>query len=333
MTDYIYILVQMFLITGLTVIAFLLFKLQKILRKEKRLTKFSVSSITEKPVSFFDKLEIFYLKIIKEISKTLTKSKIFVKFSKKYDIYVDQTKIIRGDSMDFISHKLLIALITISVTILSDILRVQPITILQILFSTVVGFYIPDIFLFFERKRERKKIENDLLKAITIMNNAFKSGRSIMQTVELVYEELDGPISDEFKKMFIDLTYGLELEAVFNRFADRVKLDEIKYMASSLVILNKTGGNVVKVFDSIEKGFFDRKKLQQELKSATALSELVFKVLIVIPILIFILVYIFNANYYKPLFNTNIGRIVLVIILVIYIIYILAVKKITKLGD
>lgn len=333
MTDYLYILVQMFLITGLAVIAFLLLKLQKTLRKEKRLTKFSVSAITDKPISFFDKLELVYIKIIKGISKILNKSKLFVKLSKKYDIYVDQTKIIREDSMDFISHKLLIAFITIGVTILSDILRVQPITILQILFSVIVGFYIPDIFLFFERRRERKKIENDLLKAITIMNNAFKSGRSIMQTVELVYEELDGPISEEFKKMFIDLTYGLELEVVFNRFAERVQLDEIKYMASSLVILNKTGGNVVKVFDSIEKGFFDRKKLQQELKSATALSELVFKVLIVIPILIFILVYIFNTDYYKPLFNTNIGRIVLIIILIIYVIYIVVVKKVTKLED
>ena len=63
--------------------------------------------------------------------------------------------------------------------------------------------------------------------------------------------------SEEFKKMYIDLTYGLELDVVFDRLSNRIKLDETKYMASSLVILNKTGGNIVKVFSSIERSFFE----------------------------------------------------------------------------
>ena len=50
------------------------------------------------------------------------------------------------------------------------------------------------------------KMENDLLQAIIIMNNAFKSGYSIMQAIYLVYTEMEGPISIEFKKMYMDIT-------------------------------------------------------------------------------------------------------------------------------
>lgn len=333
MTDFVNLLVQIILIAVLSVISFLLLRTRKSLVKEKRLTKFSVDAISEKHVSLFDKMEKYYADLVNSLSKFLKKTKIFDRYSKKYEIYVDQTEVIRKNSMDFISHKVFTSLATVFITIISDVLRIQPLTVFQVVFCLVIGFYIPDFFLYLKNRRERVRIENDLLKAVTIMNNAFKSGRSIMQAVELVYTELDGPISEEFRKMFIDLTYGLELDVVFKRFSDRVQLEEIKYMSASLVILNKTGGNIIKVFSTIERGFFDRKKLKQELKSATALSELVFKLLVVMPVLIFVLVYIFNSNYYTPLFTTTIGRIILVVILIIYILYILIVKKLTKLKE
>lgn len=154
-----------------------------------------------------------------------------------------------------------------------------------------------------------------------------------MQAVELVAKELTGPISDEFKKMFIDLTYGLELELVFERFSKRVKLDEVKYMSSSLIILNKTGGNIIKVFSSIEKGFFDRKKLKDELHSVTALSNFVFKILIAVPLVIFIIIYALNPSYFVPLYTTTLGKVILVLVLAIYLLYIVIVKKVTKMKE
>lgn len=154
-----------------------------------------------------------------------------------------------------------------------------------------------------------------------------------MQAVEIVYKELDGPISEEFKKMYIDLTYGLELDVVFDRLSSRIKLDETKYMASSLVILNKTGGNIVKVFSSIERSFFERKKLNDELKSVTALSSFVFKILVAIPFIIFIMIYILNPSYFAPLVTTIIGKILLIIILLIYVLYIVIVRRLIRIRD
>ena len=154
-----------------------------------------------------------------------------------------------------------------------------------------------------------------------------------MQAVEIVYKELDGPISEEFKKMYIDLTYGLELDVVFDRLSSRIKLDETKYMASSLVILNKTGGNIVKVFSSIERSFFERKKLNDELKSVTALSSFVFNILVAIPFIIFIMIYILNPSYFAPLVTTIIGKILLIIILLIYVLYIVIVRRLIRIRD
>lgn len=327
------IIVQSVIVITLVVLVFQIVKLKNAIDLEKRILRFSIFSITEKPVSFFDKLGSYYGKLIRIISKFIGKSKPIVNFSNRYKKYLDSTKVIRENTLDILSNKILISLLALIITVISDVLRRQDISILQILLSLLVGFFIPDVFLYLNYKRKQKRIEEDLLKAVIIMSNAFKSGRSIMQAVEVVSKELDGPISEEFRKMYIDLTYGLELEIAFERLANRIKLEETKYLASSLVILNKTGGNVVKVFSSIERSFFERKKLEDELKSVTALSNFVFKILVAIPLVIFVMIYIFNPAYFVPFVTTNIGKVILVLILLIYTIYIIIVRKVIRIRE
>lgn len=328
-----FILVQFLLIFTLLFVAILLFRVKNALALERRITKFSIESITDRPLSFFDRLSLKYNNLVNKISKALTKSRILVKYSKRYDKYIDKTKIIKNKTMDIIANKILISIIALIITIISDVLRGQPFGLFQITITLIIGFFIPDIFLIINYERKQKQIENDLLKAVLIMSNAFKSGRSIMQAVEIVSKELDGPISEEFKKMYIDLTYGLDLDVVFERLSSRIKLEETKYMASSLVILNKTGGNIVKVFSSIERSFFERKKLNDELKSVTALSNFVFKILVAIPFIIFIMIYILNPSYFLPLINTVIGKILLIIILMIYTLYIIIVRRLIRIRE
>ena len=203
--SYIFLVIQILLIIGLFFVVVYLIKIKNSLALEKRITRFSTESLIDRPLSFFDKLNEKYNNLISKITKSLSKSKILTKYSLRYDKYLDKTKIIKDKAMDIVSNKVLISVIALSVTIVSDVLRGQHLSALQVILSLLVGFFIPDVFLVINEKRKRKQIEEDLFKAVLIMSNAFKSGRSIMQAVEIVSQELDGPISEEFKKMYIDL--------------------------------------------------------------------------------------------------------------------------------
>jgi tight adherence protein B len=191
---------------------------------------------------------------------------------------------------------------------------------------------LPNIYLALAYGRKRKLVEDDLLRAITIMNNSFKSGSNVTKAVETVIDELEGPIKDEFKKILIDINYGLSLDVVFNRFYQRVKIEDAQYLTSSLALLNKTGGNIVKVFSLIEKTFYDKKKLRNELKSLTASSVFVFRFLLFLPFVFILLILIFNPAYFNPLFKHTIGTLVIGLIILLYIIYALVVKKVLKVN-
>ena len=170
------IIVQSVIVITLVVLVFQIVKLKNAIDLEKRILRFSIFSITEKPVSFFDKLGSYYGKLIRIISKFIGKSKAIVNFSNRYKKYLDSTKVIRENTLDILSNKILISLLALIITVISDVLRRQDISILQILLSLLVGFFIPDVFLYLNYKRKQKRIEEDLLKAVIIMSNAFKSG-------------------------------------------------------------------------------------------------------------------------------------------------------------
>ena len=328
-----YIVVQLLLIFITIIAIYFILRTIKIINLENRILRFSVFSLTDKPLSLFDKIKVYYDKIISKISNLLSRSKLINKSSKRYEKYIDRTKIIKTNTLDIISNKIIVSIFAVVITIISDVLRGHGISLIQLLISMVIGYFIIDLILIISHKRNQKQIEDDFLKAVLIMSNAFKSGRSIMQAVEFVSKELDGPVGEEFKKMYIDLNYGLDLEVVFDRMAKRINLEETRYMASSLVIINKTRGYIIKIFSSIEKSFFERKKLNDELKSVTALSQFVFKTLVTIPIIVFIMIYILNPTYFMPFINTLIGNIILTIIIFIYVLYIVIVKKVIKVKE
>ncbi len=328
-----YITLQFIIILVIIIVFLLTLKILNSISKEKRISNFSITALSDKPISFIEKLQNLYYSVIKSISKTISKSKVCNDYSKKYEKFVVVDDIHKQTSMDFISKKILFSILAVLLSIISNILKFKMFSFFQILISFLFGFFILDIFLKIREKKDEKRIEQDFLKAVIIMNNAFKSGRSIMQAVELVSTELEGPISNEFKKILIDLTYGLELEVVFDRFASRVKLEEVKYMASSLVILNETGGKITKIFSSIERSFIERKRIKDEMNSTLALSNFVFKVLVAIPFIIFVLIYFMDPTYFIPLIKEPLGNLILVLIILIYIIYIILVKKIVKIRE
>lgn len=295
---------------------------------EKRFSKFTINSSKNKSISLFDNLYLQYIDFIEKLGMRLSKYKIFVNVSKRYEKYVTAFEL--DKSINFIAKKIVVGFIFIIFTILVELLQSRLAGALEILISFIIGFYTLDIIYSYRYFRYRKKIEKDLLDAITLMNNAFKSGMSITQAIDLVSKDSSGPISIEFDKISKDISMGLDIEIAFKRFSKRIKTDEALYLSSSLSVLSKTGGNIIKVFSSIEKNMFNRRKLENELKSLTASSKLIMVVLLIVPPLFMIFINFVNRDYFKSLFNNPLGIILLMIMLLIYVLYIFVVTRTLK---
>jgi tight adherence protein B len=321
-------IIQVMVILSLLILLIYIIRFDCRLRLVKRISKYSISPLTNNQISFIDKLFNIYKLLQNYLSKILLKSKLVKMYSNHYNKYIDYLD--KKRPIDFVANKILIVILFIIITLVSDALKLQLPSIFELVVVSAIGFYIPDIYYTISFRIRRRKIEHDLLNIIIMLNNAFKSGHSTMQAIEIVMNEAEGPMKDELTKMHTEISYGLTIEKVFERFSKRVDIEEIKYITSSLAILNRTGGNIVKVFSSIERSLFSKRRLETELKSLTSSSRAMSKILLFLPFIFISVILLLNPDYFNSFFDNAVGLTILFTMISFYILYAILVQKVMK---
>lgn len=292
---------------------------------EKRISKYTVKPIGREYLTISDEVESKYSKLCDLLANSIRNNRLFKNYIKNYYYF-------KYDGAHLIANKILIGIIFGFCAFIISFLSFRNDFILITIGFLFLGYLIPDILNYFKKKKLEKTISKDLINVITIMNHSFASGKSIIQAIDDVIESIDGTLKYEFIKIKMDITFGLELETTFKRFYERVPLDEVNYLTTSLIVLNRTGGNISKIFKTIENNFYSKKQIEEELKSSTSSSRFVYFLLIIMPIIMVIIITIFNPDYFICLFNNIIGFLILTLILVLYITYIIVIKKLLKID-
>lgn len=323
-------IIQTVIMVFLSLIIFYLVIYNKSLKLERRISKYSIDSINDDTISFFDLISNKYKSLVNKLSDQLNKFIIIKKYASRYNKYINYENDKDTTAMDFVSNKIFICIAFVLIISFARIIEAKMPSALDIIVSVLFGFFFLDIYFKIYDYRKKKRIEQDLLNAIIIMNNAFRSGRSTMQAIEIVSTELKGPIAQEFRKMHLEISYGLSLDVVFERFSKRVESEEVNYITSSLSILNKTGGNIIKVFSSIEKMLFNKRKLRAEMKSLTSSARMISRILLIMPFIFVAIIILLKNDYFNVLFTTTLGKVILCLIILLYTLYAFIVNKIMK---
>lgn len=299
---------------------------------EERIKNFSIDAVNNESESFIDRITELGTKFMKLISKVLKKSDFNRRYSKKFEkyaLYNNQDL----EPMDYISVKF-IAMIAFQVLyLISLVIRLVKINVFTFLIVSILGFFVSDIIYFITYTSRKKKLEEQLLQAVVIMNSAFKSGKNIDNALEIVRSEMPNPIKSEFDIVAKDLSYGLSLYNAFERFASRINLEQARYITASLSLLSKTGGNIVTVFNMIEANFYNRMKIKNELSALTSSSKFLYRVLCLLPFFIVAVIICLSPTYFLPLITTKIGLIVTGLMVLIYVAYLIVIKKVMKVDE
>ena len=304
-------------------------KYLKIHEYEKKFSEFSLSAKKEENLSFFDQIKKAIWNLIYLLSSLLNHSNFIKKYSMRFkqDIYLH--KKIKSE-IDIVSMKILIGLLLIVIFIFSSLIQSLHIHIWQIILIYFIGYIALNPVLKYTRVYRKEKLKEGLLKAILMINGCLQAGQNIVQAIEIVANELTGPIAEEFKKIAVDLSYGLGLDITFNRFYKRVELKEAKYIVTSLSLLNQTSGSIPKLFEMIETNLLNEKKVEEELKNLTKTSIFVFRLIVFTPLFLIEVICLINAKYFNVLFTTSIGKLVSILLVLFYILSIFVARKVLQ---
>lgn len=199
---------------------------------------------------------------------------------------------------------------------------------------------IPFCFVYPLIKKEEliQKRKKDFLlqfkEALLILSAFVSAGYSIENSIKesinelkLIYGETSLIVS-EFSLLNNKLKINKSIEQAIEELADRVALEEVSNFSMIIRIAKRSGGNLIDIFERSIKVISDKISIKEEI--ITFISSKIFeqKIMNIFPIIMILYINFSSPNYFKTMYTSLIGRVVMSISLLIYILAIYVSKKI-----
>jgi tight adherence protein B len=134
-----------------------------------------------------------------------------------------------------------------------------------------------------------------------------QAGHGFSSAMQMVGDELSGPISDEFKILSDELAFGIPAEHAFGNFATRVPSDDVRFFVIAVLLQRETGGNLVEVLQNISRLVRDRLALYGKVRVLAAEGKMSVWVLTGMPIATAAAIQAVNPKFLSVLFTDPTG--------------------------
>jgi len=172
-----------------------------------------------------------------------------------------------------------------------------------LMFGLFVGLGVPHYVVGKMILKRIKKFNANFPDAIELMVRGLRSGLPITETLQIVAQEIPGPVGLEFRAVADRMKIGRTMDSALQETADRLGTPEFQFFVITLAIQRETGGNLAETLSNLADVL--RKRAQMKLKIRAMSSESKASAIIVgsLPFIVFILVYMVNPSYMANFFT------------------------------
>jgi tight adherence protein B len=196
--------------------------------------------------------------------------------------------------------------------------------------GVVVGL-APYGYLYWLREARFRRCETLLPEAVDLMARALRAGHAVASVLEMVGQEVAEPIASEFRTLYEEQILGLPLrEAVLN-LVERVPRDDMRFLATAILVQKETGGNLAEILDKTAVVMRERVRLRGQLRIYTAQGRVTGWILCCLPFVLFALISVVNPSYEKILFTDPLGIHLIYVGLFMMVVGILVIRSIINI--
>jgi tight adherence protein B len=177
-------------------------------------------------------------------------------------------------------------------------------------FAVAVGVltgFGPLMYVLHKRTQRFDRFEQGLPEALDLIVSGLRAGHSLIAALRLVAQESPEPIGGEFRTCFEEQNYGLELRTAMENLVNRVPLQDMRIVATAILIQKESGGNLAEVLDKAAQLIRDRFRLKRQVRVHTAQGRLTGIILTLLPIVLGILLYLVNPETMSLLWKNPMG--------------------------
>ncbi len=164
--------------------------------------------------------------------------------------------------------------------------------------SVVMGYFAVFTWLKNKAKKRIALFEEQLPDAVELMVRSLRVGHPISSAINIVAQEMPDPLGTEFGVIADESTYGLDITESLAKIAERVDVQDLKFLAVAVTIQSTSGGNLAEILDGLAKVIRARFKLFRRVKAITAEARWSGWFLSAFPIVALVAINVAQPNYY-----------------------------------
>jgi len=165
----------------------------------------------------------------------------------------------------------------------------------------------PFLWVVYKRKKRFYRFQEILPEALDMMVSALRAGHSLIAAMGLVGRECPNPVGSEFRACFEEQNYGLEMKPALDNLTDRMPLQDLRMVATAIMIQKESGGNLAEVLDKTAQCIRDQFRLKRDIRVHTAQGRLTGVVLTLLPIILGVLIYFVDPEMMRVLWTKPLG--------------------------
>lgn len=170
------------------------------------------------------------------------------------------------------------------------------------------GAFVPHKYVNRLILKRQEAFVNGLSEGLDLIVRGVKSGLPVAETISVVGDEMDGPISEEFKRVTEDTRVGMTLEQALWTAAERVGAAEFKFFVVVLTVQRETGGNLSETLENLSEMVRSRKQMKLKIRAMSSEARASQYILGGLPFAIAGLLLLISPDYIMTLWLTDAGN-------------------------
>lgn len=165
------------------------------------------------------------------------------------------------------------------------------------------GCAAPILYTLWRRLRRIECLRRQLPDAFDIMSRSIRAGQTVPRAFQVVADDFDPPLGDEFAWCYEQQKLGLPLDVALRDLARRTGVSELQMLVVALLVQRQSGGSPVELLENLALVVRKRNRLREKVKALTAEGRMQAMVLLCIPPLVLAVVSITNPDYMTALWK------------------------------
>lgn len=170
--------------------------------------------------------------------------------------------------------------------------------LVALILALAAGIALPVMLLVYRRTRRADAITRQLPDCIDLMVRSLRAGHPLNAAFQVIAREMPDPIGSEMGIVADAITYGDNLTDAMLDFADRVGVEDARYLAVAINIQAGTGGNLARVLEALSQVIRNRFAMMRKIKALSAEGRITAVIVSAVPPLIFAALNLISPTYY-----------------------------------